>query len=158
MVNYGKSNIVFSPNTCAADRAQICEILGVNEKERPDKYLGMPMYVGRNKREAFGFISDKIQGKLQAWCNKQLSKAGKLTLVKSSAQTTPNFWMSLFLLPDSLCEEIERKMNAFYWGGGVNSRGIKWFACKRLCMPKEFGGLGLKKLNKFNIAMLAKQG
>ena len=115
MVNYGKSNIVFSPNTCATEHVQICEILGENEKVRPGKYLGMPMYVGRSKKEAFGFISDKIHGKLQVWCNKDISKAGKLTLVKSSAQTTPNFWMSLFLILDSICDEIKRKMNAFLW-------------------------------------------
>lgn len=136
-MNYGKSNIVFSPNTSAAARTRICESLGVNEKERPDKYLGMSMYVGRNKKEAFKFISDKVQRKLKAWCNKELSKAGKLTFVKSSAQTTPNFWMSLFLLPDSLYEEIERKMNTFFWGGGVNSRGVKWFAWKRPCVQRS---------------------
>lgn len=28
---------------------------------------------------------------------------------------------------------------------------------ERLCVPKEFGGLGLKELKKFNMAMLAKQ-
>lgn len=158
MINFGKSDIVFSPNTSVSERNQICEVLGVNEKPRPGKYLGMPMFVGRSKKEAFGFISDKIQGKLQAWCNKELSKAGKLTLIKSSAQTTPNFWMSLFLIPESICDEIERKMNGFLWGGGANGRGVKWITWKRLCVPKEFGGLGLKELKKFNMAMLAKQG
>lgn len=63
-MNYGKSNIVFSPNTSSADRTRICESPGVNDKERPDKYIGMPMYIGRNKKEAFSFISDKIQRKL----------------------------------------------------------------------------------------------
>lgn len=116
------------------------------------------MYVGKSKKEAFGFISDKIQGKLQAWCNKDLSKTGKLTPIKSSAQTTPNFWMSLFLIPDSICDEIERKMNAFLWGRGSNGRGVKLITWKRLCVPKEFGGLGLKELKKFNMAMSAKQG
>ncbi|KAL8115005.1 hypothetical protein AgCh_021723 [Apium graveolens] len=158
MINFGKSDIVFSPNTCDMERTRICVILGVNEKERPGKYLGMPMYVGRSKKEVFGFISDKIQSKLQAWSNKDLSKAGKLTLVKTAAQVTPNFWMSLFLIPDSICDESERKMNAFLWGNGAAGRGIKWITWKRLCMPKEFGGLGLKELKKFNMAMLAKQG
>lgn len=51
----------------------------------------MPIYVDRGKKEAFGFISDKIRGKLQAWSKKELSKTGKLTLVKSVAQTTPKF-------------------------------------------------------------------
>lgn len=43
-------------------------------------------------------------------------------------------------------------------GGGANGKGVKWFSWKRLCVPKEFGGLGLKELKKVNMAMLAKQG
>lgn len=109
MVNYGKSDIVFSPNTGRTERDSICESLGVNEKGKPGKYLGMPMYVGRSKREVFGFLSDRVQKKIQSWCNKELSKAGKITLIKSSAQTTPTFMMSLFIIPDSICDEIEKK-------------------------------------------------
>lgn len=108
-INFGKSDNVFSPNTGDVVRAEICQMSAVNVKDKPGKYLGMPMYVGRSKKELFGFISDKIQKKLQSWSNKELSKAGKLTLVGTAAQTTPNFWMSLFLIPDVICEEIERK-------------------------------------------------
>lgn len=93
---------------------------------------------------------------MQAWSNRELSKARKLVLIKTAAQTIPNFWLSLFLIPESICDEVERKLNACLWGrDGV--RGIKWITWKKLCVPKECGGLGLKELRKFNIAMLAKQ-
>lgn len=49
------------------------------------------MHIVKRKREVFGFIGEKIHGKLQACCNKDLSRAGKLTLLKSAAQSTPNF-------------------------------------------------------------------
>lgn len=42
--------------------------------------------------------------------------------------------------------------------GGVNGKRVRWMSWKRLCFSKEFGGLGLKELKKFNMAMLAKQG
>lgn len=126
--------------------------------EKPGKYLGMPMYVGKSKEEVFGPVRDRVHGKLQGWWNKDLSKGGKLTLVKSAAQSIPNFWMSLFLFPEFLCTEIENKMNAFLRGSDANGKGIKWITWKRLCVPKEYGGLGLKELRKFNLAMLAKQG
>lgn len=80
-----------------------------------------------------------------------------MTLVGTAAQTTPNFWMSLFLIPEAICDEIERKMNAFLWGNATG-KGVKWITWKKLCVPKEVGGLGLKELKKFNTAMLAKQG
>lgn len=73
----------------------------------------------------------------------ELSKAGKMTVLKTAVQAIPNFWMSLFLIPMEICESIERRMNAL---------------CDKLCVSKTCGGLGFKSLRNFNVAMLAKQG
>lgn len=49
-------------------------------------------------------------------------------------------------------------MNAFWWGTGhPNNYGIHWLLWKKLCVVKEAGGLGFKRLREFNIDMLAKQ-
>ncbi|XP_074326999.1 uncharacterized protein LOC141664942 [Apium graveolens] len=158
VINYDKSEVIFSPNTRTEDRVLICECLGVKQTVKPGKYLGMPMCVGRNKTEVFGFLKDRVQAKLQGWGNKDLSKQEKLTLLKTAAQVIPSFWMNLFLIPVNMCEELERKMNAFLWGRGSTGKGVKWMAWKKLCRPKECGGLGVRDLRNFNLAMLAKQG
>lgn len=80
-----------------------------------------------------------------------------MTLIKSAAQTIPNFWMNLLLIPLDVCDAIEKKMNAYWWGNGQQHKGIKWMSWDRLCEIKEGGGLGFKKLREFNISMLAKQ-
>lgn len=49
-------------------------------------------------------------------------------------------------------------MNSFWWGSGGSNKGISWLFWERMCTAKEGGGLGFKKLNKFNIELLAKQG
>lgn len=64
MINYNKSSIVFSPNTCEENRRQVCEVLQVHEADKPGKYLGMPMQVGKCKIEVFGFLSDRVEHKL----------------------------------------------------------------------------------------------
>ncbi|XP_074342678.1 uncharacterized protein LOC141680315 [Apium graveolens] len=94
---------------------------------------------------------------LQAWSLQNISKAGKLTLLKTAAQSVPNFWMNLLLLPLDVCELIEKKMNAYWWGNGRNRREIKWMSWDHVCEAKKEGGMGFKKLRDFNIAMLAKQ-
>ncbi|XP_031111853.1 uncharacterized protein LOC116015828 [Ipomoea triloba] len=117
------------------------------------KYLGLPAFVGRNKRNAFSYIEDKIRQRIGSWNKKLLSKVGKEVLLKSVAQAMPTFSMGVFLLPDSVCLSIERTMNKFWWGSG-SERGIHWKAWDRLCVPKKFGGLGFKDLHAFNLAML----
>lgn len=49
-------------------------------------------------------------------------------------------------------------MNAFWWDReGESSKGIRWQAWHRLCIPKKWGGMGFRKLHEFNIALLGKQ-
>lgn len=48
-------------------------------------------------------------------------------------------------------------MNAFWWGKGGANGGIKWMSWIKVCMIKEEGRLGFKKLKDFNMSMLAKQ-
>ncbi|MBA0814712.1 hypothetical protein Gohar_020522, partial [Gossypium harknessii] len=66
--------------------------------------------------------------------------------------------MMCFLLPKSLCEELESIMARFWWQKEHGRRGIHWCEWSRLCKFKEMGGLGFRSLAKFNLALLAKQG
>lgn len=70
------------------------------------------MYVGRRKNNAFKFMKDHVSQKLQNW-SKTMSKGGKLVLLKTVAQSVPDFWMNLFLIPREVCNDIHRIMNAF---------------------------------------------
>ncbi|XP_074352984.1 uncharacterized protein LOC141692144 [Apium graveolens] len=143
IINYEKSEVVFSPNTNEEDRMEVCESLGVRQVQKPGKYLGMPMNVGSSKTEVFGFLVNRVQQRLKGWYGNDVSRAGKITLLSSAAQTIPSFWMNLFLIPVTICEEVERKMNAFLWGSGGGSKGksksdhIFWpkFGPRQLSIP-----------------------
>ncbi|XP_031101746.1 uncharacterized protein LOC116005640 [Ipomoea triloba] len=155
-VNYHKSNVCFSINTQTHHREEVVAVLGVDQAPNFGKYMGLPAFVGRNKRAAFSYIEDKIKQRVGSWNKKLLSQAGKEILLKSVAHAMPTFSMSVFLLPESVCLSIERTMNRFWWGAGTKRR-IHWKAWDRLCKPKKFGGLGFKDLRAFNLAMLGKQ-
>lgn len=66
--------------------------------------------------------------------------------------------MSVFLLPLQMCKEIEQFMCNFWWESDTRTRkGIHWASWDKICKPKNMGGMGFRKLNDFNLALLGKQ-
>lgn len=80
-------------------------------------------------------------------------------MIKSVLQAIPSYVMSIFQLPTTLINSIEKMMNSFWWGHGCTAqRGIHWLSWEKVSAPKIHGGMGFKDLSAFNLAMLGKQG
>jgi len=157
-MNFRKSAIAFSSNTRQEDIASIKNILGVSDLIRSGKYLGLPSMVGRSKKAIFSYLKDRIWKKCQAWNARSLSRAGKEILIKSVAQAIPSYCMGAFLIPNSLCEELERMMNSFYWDSKKNGRhSINWMKWEKLALHKRCGGLGFRNMEAFDLSILGKQ-
>ena len=73
----------------------------------------MPSLMGRNKRNTFNEIKEKLPKKLARWKEKMLSKAKKDVLIKVVAQAIPTYTMCCFKLPDSLCKELTSMIRNF---------------------------------------------
>lgn len=87
-----------------------------------------------------------------------LSQDGKEILIKFIAQTIPIYTMSVFKLPDTLCDEMTSMVRSFWWGQSNGTNKIAWLSWNKVCMPKKDGGLGFCDLKSFNLVLLAKQG
>jgi hypothetical protein len=59
MVSLAKSS-VFSPNTNALLRSEICEALHIDTEALSDKYLGLPALVGADRSDCFKHFIDRI--------------------------------------------------------------------------------------------------
>jgi len=67
--------------------------------------------------------------------------------------------MSIFTLPSTLCDEIEKMLNSFWWGhSGSQNKGIHWLSWDKISMQNKDGGMSFKSLHVFNMKMLGKQG
>ncbi|XP_058741502.1 uncharacterized protein LOC131613882 [Vicia villosa] len=157
-INLTKLEVFFSRNLSKPAQEDLAGILGVCHVFGTGKYLGLPSMIGRSKKATFSYIKDRIWNRINSWKGRSLSKAGKEIMIKSVLQAIPSYIMTLFIIPASVIQDIERMLNAFWWGGGKEGAGIRWMAWDRLACPKEYGGLGFRDFNAFNMAMVAKQG
>jgi len=82
--------------------------------------------------------------------------AGRICLIKSVISALPLFYFSFFRAPVSVCNQIRCIQAQFLWGWGHESRKIAWVKWKWICRPVEYGGLGIKDINCFNVGLLAK--
>ena len=93
--------------------------------------------MGRNKRNTFNDIKEKIGRTLAGWKENMLSKAGKEVLIKAAAQAIPTYTMSCFKIPDSLCDELTTMIRKFWWGQKKDENKISWLSWEKMCKPKS---------------------
>ena len=140
----------------ASPKSEILGCLNMPSEGTNEKYLGLPVYIGRAKKRKFQYLKSKIWAKIQGWKEKVLSKAGKEILIKVVAQAIPTFAMSCFDLTKELCDEISAMICKFWWSQMDKENKLHWISCENLPKPKKDEGLGFRDLYSFNIAMMAK--
>ena len=89
-------------------------MLGPMHDTRHNKYLGLPLIIGKSKVEIFEEINEMVEKKLSGWKKKILSVGGREILIKAVAQAIPTYTMSCFQIPKSLCDEIGGMMRKFW--------------------------------------------
>jgi hypothetical protein len=121
--------------------------------------LGLPLIIGKSKKEAFQPIVDKVMKKITGWKAKTLSQAGRTVLIKATASAIPAYTMSTFLLPDLICNSLDKIFKDFWWGFPKDkTRNLSLKSWSSMCIPKALGGLGLRQMKAMNLALITKLG
>ncbi|CAL9017859.1 unnamed protein product, partial [Prunus brigantina] len=157
-VNFEKSAIYCSPNTCKDLAKEISYICGSPLTNDLGKYLGMPLLHSRVTKGTYESLVDKVKHRLASWKGKFLSLAGKATLIQAVTASIPIYAMQTTKLPVSVCDDLDKLNRNFFWGGGEKKQKIHLCQWDLVCRPKSKGGMGFKKTAAMNQAMLAKIG
>ena len=113
-------------------------------------YLCMPL--GTLYKIAFIWnpILERMEKKLSGWKRLYLSKGGRLTLLKSTLSSLPTDYLFLFTIPKAVATRLERIQRNFLWGSLVECFKYPLVAWEKVCLPRELGGFGIRKLASFN--------
>ena len=122
----------------------------------PFKYLGLEVGGNPRKKKFWEPVLNKLKARLNVWKGRFLSMAGKICLIKFVLTSVPLYYLSLFRAPVMVCRSITRIQMRFLWGWGKAKETLSWVSWKMLCKSREEGGLGLRDVHNFNLALLAK--
>ncbi|GAB4841386.1 hypothetical protein Ancab_039697 [Ancistrocladus abbreviatus] len=64
--------------------------------------------------------------------------------------------MSIFRMPAKVVQKVDILRRRFLWRGSSLQKGLAWVKWETVCQPKSQGGLGVKRMQEFNLALLGK--
>ena len=113
------------------------------------------------KRNTFFEVMLKSKNKLASWKARFLSRADKITLIKSNLASTPLRVMNCFKLTKRNNEDLDGINMNYVWLSNIGSNETNVFPLvshENVCRPKSEGGLGIRKNDDVNKTSIAKLG
>lgn len=122
------------------------------------KYLGFQLKPNDYRKTDWKWLIGKLEKWLMVWSNKWLSRADRLTLVKSILEAIPVYWMSITWIPKGVLENLRRIYFIFLWQGKKEVQSRPWVKWEKIAIPKSLGGWGLKNIFRLLTTLATKCG
>ncbi|GJR54178.1 hypothetical protein Tco_1404699 [Tanacetum coccineum] len=135
-------------------KISILNVLPFEEGRLPVKYLGVPLVSSRLMVRDCKELVENVKNQIHDWRNKSLSMAGRLQLIRSVIGSMHVFWASVFIIPNGVLVDIKQCMRNFLWSPGASLKDQAKVAWDVVCLPKDEGGLGIRRLDHFNSALM----
>ena len=104
----------------------LLNVLGCQQGTLPMKYLGLPLGAKFKDKTIWNPILEKMERRLTSWKCLYLSRGGRVTLIKSTLSNLPTYFLSLFPIPASVANRMEKLQGNFLWGGLVMNLKFIW--------------------------------
>jgi hypothetical protein len=128
-INYNKSLVMFSANTRSVERKHVLEEFNISVEAMTEKYLRLPVHVGRYIINTFVYLKDRIWKKIHGWKERLLSKVGKDILIKKNAhKQLPPLLFHVLILQKQLCDLISAMIFRYWWAHNVNENKTHWLS------------------------------
>ena len=122
-INFFKSEVILinGDNEMCSNYAKLfnCQVGAF-----PIKYLGVPVSTSRLHVKDWVQLEERNEKKLATWKGKSLSIAGRATLINSSLSNSFIYHMSMYLLPKTTTDILDRQRRTFFWQGGGHKKKV----------------------------------
>ena len=156
LVNFHKSAFQCSPNVPRVTKANFASLLGMNEVDHLGEYLGRPIIDSRVTKETFGKTSGKVTSQLSKRKVNSLSQAGSTVLIQANLATKANFQMQSFYLPQATLSGLDKSYRNFFWNKDPLAKSANLIGWSKVCIPKMYEGLGIRKADVKNVSLQMK--
>ncbi|KAJ9699285.1 hypothetical protein PVL29_008065 [Vitis rotundifolia] len=153
-INLAKSKLI--PVGEVEDIEDMAVELGCRVGALLTMYLGLPLGAHHKVVSMWDGVEERMRRRLALWKRQYMSKGGRITLIKSTLASIPIYQLSLFRMPKLVVKRLEKLQRDFLWGGGSMERKIHLINWEVVCTQKEKGGLGIRKIDLLNKALLGK--
>jgi hypothetical protein len=154
-INFSKSEIVVINDHDNIVLAY-AEIFNCQIGYFPIKYLGVPVSPSRLHVIDWRPMLDKNAKRLDVRKGSSMSIAGRSTLISASLNNAPTYHMSIYLLPKTVIQELDKVRRTFFWQGVHAKRKYHLVRWPKICKSKKKGGLGIKDIRIMNLSLLCK--
>lgn len=156
-LNVNKSAVYFPCWFNKRVQASICSILHINSASFPFKYLGILISPMKLVVSIFNHMINKIRHTCAHREHSKLSMAVKSLLINSSLFSILNYNLSIYPIPDSVLNEINKVVRDFLWHKSGNiGKGIHVVRWSYVTKSKREGGLAVKNLSIVKHSIFAK--
>ncbi|XP_057871094.2 uncharacterized protein LOC131077585 [Cryptomeria japonica] len=155
VMNMDKSQIFFF-NTERLLQNCISHLLGLKIADLPLKYLGIRINMGCRQSHIWEDVLNSCKIKLEQWKNRWLIQAGRILMIKFVLSAVPIYSMQCFQMPSLVGAKLDGYLKKFVWDRAKEHKKIPLINWDTMCMRKEDGGAGLRKMSLQNLALGAK--
>ena len=103
-------------------RNELVSIFGFQLGSLPVRYLGVPLISTELSAKDCKYLLEKIGARIKSWTSKHLSYAGRLQLINFMLFSLQIYWMSLFILPKKVLEQLAYEILSLDWARSKTKR------------------------------------
>jgi hypothetical protein len=138
-INFNKSEALMVSHDCEK-AIEFADLMNCATGVWLIKYLGVPVTSSKLHVIDWLPVEEKMVKRLDGWKGSALSFGGKLILINSSLSSIPTYYMSMYLLPKTILEKMDKTRKKFFWQGGGEKKKYHLVKWDKITRPKKKGG------------------